>query len=217
MMIHGARIPLLLAGLLTGFCFFAPTSCSSPEFTNSSLGIQKALIPKGRYGRHKTRSMRPRYITIHSTQNRSSGAGARTHARLIQRGGLKSKHNSLGYLTWHFTVDDHSIYQSLPTNVEGQHADYEGTGNRKSIGIEMCENAGNSRSATIARTARLTAELMKEYNIPLQNVVPHQHWRMIRYSDKKDLGHKNCPHFLLDNGKPGRKWQAFLQKVKSYL
>ena len=58
---------------------------------------------------------------------------------------------------------------------------------------------------------------MKEYNIPLQKVVPHQHWRMIRYSDKKNLGHKNCPHFLLDHGKPGPKWQAFLQKVKSYL
>jgi N-acetylmuramoyl-L-alanine amidase len=212
-----ARIPLLLTAPFTGFAFLIPIGCSSPDFTNSSLGIRKELIPKGKYGRQKTRSMRPRYITIHSTQNHSSGAGARTHAKLIQRGGLKSKHNSLGYLTWHFTVDDHSIYQSLPANVQGQHADYEGPGNRKSIGIEMCENAGNSRGATIARTAKLTAELMKEYNIPLQKVVPHQHWRMIRYSDKKNLGHKNCPHFLLDHGKPGPKWQAFLQKVKSYL
>ncbi|MEO1845664.1 MAG: hypothetical protein ABGZ37_15485 [Akkermansiaceae bacterium] len=39
---------------------------------------------------------------------------------------------------------------------------------------------------------------------------------MIRYSDGCDLGHKNCPHFLLEDGKPGRKWQVFLRKVKSY-
>ncbi|MDA7888240.1 N-acetylmuramoyl-L-alanine amidase, partial [Akkermansiaceae bacterium] len=69
--------------------------------------------------------MNPRYITIHSTQNFGVGAGAQTHARLLQRGGLKSTHNSLGYLTWHYTVDAYSIYQSLPLNEQGQHADYE--------------------------------------------------------------------------------------------
>ena len=70
--------------------------------------------------------MSPRYITIHSTQNYGAGADARTHARLLQRGRLTSKGNSLGYLTWHFSVDNHSIYQSLPTNEQGQHADYNG-------------------------------------------------------------------------------------------
>lgn len=161
--------------------------------------------------------MRPRYITIHSTQNTASGAGAATHARLLQRGGLTASKNSLGYLTWHYTIDDHSIYQTLPDNEQGQHADYEGEGNRTSIGIEMCENSDNNRAKTVERTAQFTAYLMKKYNIPLDHVVPHQHWRMIRYADGRDLGHKNCPHFLLDNGQPGPKWDAFLRKVKSYL
>ena len=209
----------LLAGslILSLSCSHFGGSSTTKLGSSSSLGIKMALIPDGKYGRHKTRSMNPRYITIHSTQNFSSGADARTHARLLQRGGLKSTHNSLGYLTWHYTVDDSSIYQSLPLNEQGQHADYEGTGNRKSIGIEMCENAGNSRSATVDRTARLAARLMKEFNIPLRNVVPHQHWLRIRYSDKKVLGNKNCPHFLMDGGKPGPKWERFLRKVKSYL
>ena len=216
------KLPLLLA-LLTSALVLSP-SCSSiggssktKLSSDAGLGIKLTLIPDGKYGRHKTRSMNPRYITIHSTQNFGSGAGAYTHARLLQRGGLKSTHNSLGYLTWHYSVDDHSIYQSLPLNEQGQHADYEGTGNKKSIGIEMCENAGNSRSATVNRTARLTAQLMKEFNIPLRNVVPHQHWQRVRYSDGKILGNKNCPHFLLDGGKPGPKWESFLRKVKSYL
>jgi N-acetylmuramoyl-L-alanine amidase len=189
----------------------------SAKFQSSSLKITKALIPEGRFGRSKTRNMRPRYITIHSTQNFGNGADARTHARLLQRGGLKSRNNSLGYLTWHFTVDARSVYQTLPTNEQGQHADYEGNGNTQSIGIEMCEHRGNSRTATLDRTARLTAELMRRYKIPASHVVPHQHWRRIRFSDGKDLGHKNCPHFLMTNGKPGAKWQTFIKLVKSYL
>ncbi|MFT6864036.1 MAG: N-acetylmuramoyl-L-alanine amidase [Akkermansiaceae bacterium] len=198
-------------------CATPPEALPSAKFQRSALKITKALIPEGRYGRRKTRNIRPRYITIHSTQNYGSGADARTHARLLQRGGLKSQNNSLGYLTWHFTVDAKSVYQSLPTNERGQHADYEGKGNRKSVGIEMCEHRGNSRAATLDRTARLTAELMRRYHIPASHVVPHQHWRRIRFSDGKNLGRKNCPHFLMTNGKPGAKWQAFIKLVTSYL
>jgi N-acetylmuramoyl-L-alanine amidase len=213
----GGSALLLVTALFLFSCSGPRVAPPSPEFARSGLTIREAFIPEGRFGRHKIRYMRPLFITIHSTQNRGAGADARSHARLLQRGGLKSRHNSLGYLTWHFTVDARRIYQSLPTNEQGQHADYEGPGNKRSIGIEMCEHRGNSRAATLDRTARLTAELMRRYNIPLRNVVPHQHWRRIRHSDRKNLGHKNCPHFLLDNGRPGRKWQAFLDLVKSHL
>lgn len=215
------RLCLLLAVLPTALilwcCSGPPVAPPSSKFARSGLTIREAFIPEGRYGRHRIRFMRPRFITIHSTQNRGGGANARAHARLLQRGGLTSRHNSLGYLTWHFTVDESRIYQSLPTNEQGQHADYEGPGNKRSIGIEMCENRGNSRSATLDRTARLAAELMRRYDIPLRNVVPHQHWRRIRHSDRKNMGRKNCPHFLLARGKRGRKWQAFLDQVKSHL
>ena len=185
------------------------TNLTAPQIT-------QALIPDGQFARHRTRRLKPRYITIHSTQSYSAGAGARAHARMLQRGALKGEKNSLGYISWHYSVDDKSIYQSLPDNEQGQHADYEGDGNRYSIGIEMCENSDSKLTTTVDRTARLTAALMARPNIPLNRVVPHQHWRMIRYSDGRDLGHKNCPHFLMTNGKPGPKWDAFLAKVKRY-
>lgn len=207
--------PLVLSLLLTA-CGGGPSGSPGSSAKRTSLGIVRAYIPHGQYGRHRVRHMRPRYITVHSTQNYSRNGNARVHAAMLSRGALRGRKNSLGYITWHYTVDDHSIYQSLPDREQGQHADYEGLGNRSSIGIEMCENRGNSRSQTLNRTARLIALLMREHNIPLSRVVPHQHWRMIRYSDGRDLGHKNCPHFLMENGKPGRKWRDFLRKVKSY-
>ncbi len=196
---------------------YHPVTTGSPRYSpqRDRLGIVKAYIPHGRYGRRRVRRMDPRYITIHSTQNFSRSGNAYAHAQMLRQGRLKGPRNSLGYVCWHYTVDDHSIYQTLPDNEQGQHADYEGPGNRYSIGIEMCENRGNSRSRTLDRTAPLVAQLMHTHKIPLSRVVPHNHWRMIRYTDGRDLGHKNCPYFLLTNGRPGYKWRAFLGTVKS--
>ena len=172
-------------------------------------------LPPGKCGRPLHRPMRPTFITIHSTDNTSRSADALNHALAMNKG-LRGRHNRTGFLTWHFTVDDHSIYQTLPTNETGEHADYEGQGNRSSIGIEMCVNRGNDLGSTVDRTAQLTARLMRQYDIPLDHVVPHMHWRMIRYRDGRDLGFKKCPRILLDGGRLGPKWSAFIAKVSSY-
>lgn len=201
---------LILSALFLASCAGVMSSHRTPP------GVTVDLVPRGQYARIKHRPMTPRYITIHATENRSRGAGAYSHAQMLKHGSLKGRHNAIGYIGWHFTVDDHSIYQSMPTNERGEHADYDGMGNRSSIGIEMCENRGNDIARTIDKTARLTAWLMKEHGIPLSHVVPHMHWRMIRHDDGRDLGHKPCPHFLLDRGQLGAKWQAFLAKVNGY-
>ncbi|MDP0491175.1 MAG: N-acetylmuramoyl-L-alanine amidase [Verrucomicrobiota bacterium JB023] len=208
------------------FIFLACTTCG-PSSTLSSGGSSRGksltgvdtslMIPAGQFGRHEMRPMKPRYITIHTTQSYGRGAGARTHAKILRRGGLTSSHNSLGYLTWHFSVDSTSIYQSLPTDEQGQHADYEGPGNRYSIGIEMCENRDGNFESTKERTAKLVAELMKRHRIPISRVVGHCEWERIRYDDGRNLGYKNCPKPLLDNGKYGPKWQAFLRQIQRHL
>ena len=181
----------------------------------SELNVTQDLVPAGKCGRSLHRSMRPTFITIHSTDNTARSADAWHHAQAMKKG-LRGRHNRTGFLTWHFTVDDHSIYQSLPTNETGEHADYEGDGNRSSIGIEMCVNRGNNIALTIDRAAQLTARLIRQYNIPIDHVVPHMHWRMIRYSDHRNLGFKQCPRILLDHGRLGPRWSAFLAKVSSY-
>lgn len=179
-----------------------------------SVNLKVDMVRKGTHGRKVVRPMRPRYITIHSTQNYT--AGAERHSVALKRGALRSPKtrtgNRIGYLIWHFTVDQGVAIQHMPTNEQGEHADFHGPGNRLSIGIEMCENRGNSRSATTERTARLTAVLMKKNGIPLSNVVPHYHWPR----RGKHPPNKNCPHFLMDNGRPGAKWRGFLGRVNYY-
>jgi N-acetylmuramoyl-L-alanine amidase len=181
-----------------------------------SVNLRQDLVPRGTHGRKVVRPMTPRYITIHSTQNWSAGADAWRHSQALKNGKLRAPkvpgRNRIGYLIWHFTVDDKVAVQHLPTNEQGEHADFDGPGNRYSIGIEMCEHRGSNLQATIDRTARLTAWLMDRHGIPLRNVVPHYHWPRRGLSQP----HKDCPHFLLDNGRPGRKWQAFLRKVDGY-
>jgi N-acetylmuramoyl-L-alanine amidase len=174
-----------------------------------SVNLKNDMVRKGRYGRRYMRPMNPRYITIHSTQNLT--ANAAKHALALKNGALRTA-SGRGYIIWHFTVDDKMAIQHMPTNEQGIHADVDGPGNRGSIGIEMCENIGNNRNATLDRTAKLTAVLMKRNGIPLRNVVPHYYWPRRGMSPL----HKNCPHFLLDNGKPGAKWRAFLARINYY-
>jgi N-acetylmuramoyl-L-alanine amidase len=208
-------LAVVLVGLLFSSCAVAPRRVGPAPAGAAELKITQDIIPPGKCGRPLHRPMRPTFITIHSTDNRSRSADALNHALAMNKG-LRGRHNRTGFLTWHFTVDDHSIYQTLPTNETGEHADYEGQGNRSSIGIEMCVNRGNDLGITIDRTAQLTARLMRQYDIPLDHVVPHMHWRMIRYSDGRDLGFKKCPRILLDGGRLGPKWSAFISKVSFY-
>ena len=170
----------------------------------SEVRLRQDIISRSARGR-TSRSMSPRYITIHSTQNWSEGADSNRHA-------LALKNSKLGRISWHYTTDDRQAVQHLPTSEQGNHADHNGPGNKYSVGIEMCEHPGNNRGATMERTAKLTAYLMVKHNIPLDRVVPHYHWP--RWG--KNPPNKNCPHFLMTDGKPGAKWKAFLAKVGRY-
>lgn len=142
----------------------------------------------------------PKYITIHNTANTDVGADAENHAIYMQGSGKNST------ASYHYVVDDKEIYKLLPDNEVAWHAgDGEnGTGNRQSLAIEICENKdGNLLNAT-NNAVELTVYLMKTYNIPLSCVVQHNHW-----------SGKNCPN-RIRKGEP-YNWQTFLNKVKTAL
>lgn len=129
--------------------------------------------------------MKPLYITVHNTANTAKGANAASHAAFVKR--------SSTAVSWHFTVDDKVIYQHLPLNENGWHAgDGRGTGNMKSIGIEICENADGNFEKAVENAQWLIRQLMTEQGIPLANVVPHKRW-----------SGKQCPRKLLN------RWDSF--------
>ena len=159
------------------------------------IKIIQDIVPKSVKNVRPGYKMTPKYITIHETDNTSPGAGARNHAIYLKNGaGGASK-------SWHFTVDDKEIYQHLPTDEVGWHAGDggNGTGNRQSIGIEICVNRDGNYEKAKENAAWLVRRLMKEHNIPIERVVQHNRW-----------SGKNCPRRMREEG----KWGHFLQMVQ---
>ncbi|OIK11041.1 hypothetical protein BIV60_19010 [Bacillus sp. MUM 116] len=139
--------------------------------------------------------MTPDYITIHETDNTARGADDVAHANLQFNGNSRQA-------SWHFQVDDDSIYQSIPTDEVAWHAgDGDGPGNMTSIAIEICVNSDGDFKKAVENAAWLTKKLMDELNIPLSRVVQHHHW-----------SGKNCPKYLR-SGEKGIDWNNFLTMV----
>lgn len=128
----------------------------------------------------------PKYITIHDVGIKGSTA-----------------FNHVGYLnttsrcvSWHFTVDDISIYQHLPLDEVGFHTGTD-KGNESSIGIEICEfHDPGKRAKAEANAVWLVRELLKQFKA---EIVQHNFWNG-----------KNCPHVLRErpNG-----WEDFLKEI----
>lgn len=170
---------------------------TSRKKLGKSLNLEIDLIPESNSNRPGV-SLSAEYITIHNTDNTNKGADAIAHAKYI-----KGQDAQRRKVSWHYTVDDQVCVKHLPINEKGWHA-ASADGNNKSIGIEICMNQGIDQSAANTKAATLTAILMYDLNIPLDKVVTHNHW-----------SGKNCPRLLLNDGKPGKKWQKFREEVNN--
>ncbi|XMB67982.1 N-acetylmuramoyl-L-alanine amidase [Mycoplasmatota bacterium zrk1] len=164
---------------------------------NKNININKYFLDSksDKYGNY----MRPKYIVIHNTANSASSYDEIDY--------LHSSQNNT-FTSFHFAVDDEEIWQALPVIVNGWHA---GDGkdissyNRKSIGIEIAKSTNHNdlvKDKAIDNAAKLTAYLINEHNIPLENVVTHNH-----------ASGKYCPHDIYDR----YGWDNFIKRVSSYL
>lgn len=159
----------------------------------TELALVQDFIPVRNSNRPGTK-LTPRFITIHNTDNESPGANAAAHAKYQK--GQEARNRQV---SWHFTVDDRNVYQSLPTNEVGWHA---GTaqGNASSIGIEICMHPEMDTARAYRRAALLVAVMARRLEIPVPNgVVQHNRW-----------SGKNCPRVL--RNEPDR-WTKFLQSA----
>lgn len=132
-------------------------------------------------------------ITIHETANTSEGADAEAHSDYLS--------TTSDEVSWHYTVDDHQIYRHLPDNEEAWHSG-DREGNHSSIGIELCVNADGNFDQTMENAAKLTAFLLKEYDLTIDDFKQHY-----------DFNGKDCPLIIRQEG----RWDEFLGMVQQNL
>lgn len=107
----------------------------------------------------------------------------------------------------HYFVDDNSIWQCVEEKDRAWHCGaviyYNKARNDNSIGVEMCCFMNNGKldisAKTIANTIELVKDIMKRYNIPIENVVRHY-----------DVTHKKCPAPFVDDVS---RWEDFKSRL----
>ena len=157
--------------------------------------IKEQFIPLSATGRRPAIPMVPEYITVHGTGN--------PHSTAQNEADNVCKNNPELQTSFHFVVDDKEIIQVLPTNEVAWHAgDGLGTGNTRSIGIEICE--GGDRVKALMNATELVKGLMTAYNIDQNHIARHKDW-----------SGKNCPRILIDPVyiKNGMNWSWFLSRL----
>lgn len=160
--------------------------------------IDKSLYPyKCPYLMNK-----PQAIIIHNSATPNGTARALNNAL----------HNSKEYKSWHFSVDDKDIIESLPLNrnafATGDGA--YGLGNRTGIQIEIAKDNDNDSQDEWKKArengARIASELLYKYGLSIDCLKKHQDYKMTSGN------YKYCPHKILDEG-----WDDFKSLVSQYL
>lgn len=158
------------------------------------MQITNVKCPTSKYPIKCPYEMKPEYITVHNTYNDASAMSEVSY--MI---GRPEK------VSFHAAVDNYRIVTGLPFNRSAFHAGdgKTGTGNRKTIGIEICYSKSGGKRFEEAENlaAEYIAYLLKKYGWGIERVKKHQDW-----------SGKYCPHRTLDLG-----WQRFLNKVRSYI
>jgi N-acetylmuramoyl-L-alanine amidase CwlA len=137
-------------------------------------------------------------ITIHNTGNPSSTAAN-------ERTWLTNPTN-LRQASFHIAVDEREAVECIPLNENAWHAgdgSSAKSGNRTSIGIEICESGNYAK--TLDNAATLVASMLKERG-----------WGVDRLRRHFDWSGKICPRLMYDGGK-WTGWIAFKASVQAKL
>jgi N-acetylmuramoyl-L-alanine amidase CwlA len=157
------------------------------KFDIAGIKFAQDLIPESNTLARSRLPMKPQYITLHNPADPKKP----TADNLTEY--IDTYH---GYKSWHLTIIDNKVFQELPFTEVGWHAGdgYNGPGNRTSIALEIGEDEVSEQTAKV-----FVAYLMKEYSIPITNIVPHRHW-----------SGKNCPAYTLLH------WDKYIKDIEEY-
>lgn len=159
--------------------------------------VVKNLVSKSKYGLKCPNPMKAEYITIHNTANDASAVNEISYMK-----------NNSSSTSFHFAVDDKQVIQGIPTNRNAWHTGdgTNGTGNRKSIGVEICySKSGGPRYKAAEKLAiKFVAQLLKERGWGIDRVRKHQDWNG-----------KYCPHRILSEGRWNQVKDAIEKELKA--
>lgn len=161
------------------------------------MEINTKIADKSNYT--KGRNLSVKYLVIHFTAN--NGDTAKGNCNYFQG---KNRNASA-----HYFVDENEIYQSVKDTDTAWHCGakkYYHTycRNNNSIGIELCSRKDSCgkyyfKDETVSNAVLLVKQLMKKYNITINNIVRHY-----------DVTHKICPAPFVEYTKD---WESFKNRL----
>ena len=157
------------------------------------ISVREIEMPVHMYSIKCPFYMTPVGITVHNTANDAAAEGE-----------IRYMQENFNQVSYHIAVDDKEAVQGVPLNRNAWHAgDGNGTGNRKTIGIEICYSLSGGPKFIQAEknAAALIAEMLKERGWGIDKVYKHQDW-----------SGKDCPHRTIDMG-----WERFLNMIRAEL
>lgn len=168
-------------------------------FPDEILGVPMytELVEEGNQARPGI-ERRIKYVVIHETGNFSRGADAKAHSVYLTE-------NNADTTSWHYTVDERSIYHHIPDTEVAWHAGDSLTkngGNLCGIGVEICVNKDGDFQKAFENAAKLTAYLIDAYHLSVLDIRQHA-----------DFISKNCPETIRNEN----RMDEFIEKAKEYL
>ena len=158
--------------------------------------FKQNLVAKDKYSIKCPYDMKVEYITVHDTANSASATNE------IQY--MITNNNEVSF---HLAVDETQVIQGLPFDRNswscGDGA--KGTGNRKSISVEICRPAHEDKSLYTKaeeNAVYVVARLLYIHNLSIEKLKKHQDW-----------SGKTCPNVLLKEG----RWNTFKERVNTVL
>lgn len=160
-----------------------------------SIQVRQMLVSKSKYPIKCPYYMIAEFVTYHETANDASANNEVSY--------MNNNNSSTGY---HFAVDDEEVVQGIPLDRNAFHCGdgVNGTGNRKSIGVEVCySRSGGTRYKKAESLAiRFIAQLLHERNWGVDRVRQHFNW-----------SGKNCPHRARGEG----RWDQIVNSIQTEL
>lgn len=155
--------------------------------------FKQNLVASNKYNLKCTHSMTPQYITVHDTANSAPAKNEISY--------MISNNNQTSF---HIAVDENEVIQGLPLNRNawacGDGAG--GSGNRKSISVEICRPVNTNRSLydqAEENAVYVVARLLYQFGLGIDRLKKHQDW-----SGKK------CPNVILSEN----RWELFKNRVR---